>query len=75
MNEKLLEYYQNELFNELTVPYNIFKVFLNINNNNFDYIKEEYIKRSERVKSNKSSPYLLDILDEAEGEGCASCFI
>jgi len=36
-------------------------------------IKEEYIKRTERKKS--SSPYLLDILSEAEGEGCASCFI
>lgn len=37
-------------------------------------IKEEYIKRKER-KSKAQSPYLLDILDEAEGEGCASCFI
>jgi len=37
-------------------------------------IKEEYIKRMER-KSNATSPYLVDILDEAEGEGCASCFI
>jgi 3'-phosphoadenosine 5'-phosphosulfate sulfotransferase (PAPS reductase)/FAD synthetase len=40
-------------------------------------IKEEYIKRTERSKIKKmnNSPYLLDILDEAEGEGCASCFI
>ncbi len=37
-------------------------------------IKEEYIKRTER-KSKTQSPYLLDILAEAEGEGCASCFI
>jgi len=37
-------------------------------------IKEEYIKRKER-KSKVQSPYLLDILDDAEGEGCASCFI
>ena len=37
-------------------------------------IKEEYIKRSERNSKNKS-PYLLDILDDAEGEGCAACFI
>ena len=37
-------------------------------------IKEEYIKRMER-KSNAKSPYLVDILDDAEGEGCASCFI
>jgi 3'-phosphoadenosine 5'-phosphosulfate sulfotransferase (PAPS reductase)/FAD synthetase len=36
-------------------------------------IKEEYIKRS---SSNKvKSPYLLDKLSEAEGEGCAACFI
>ncbi|MFH7012360.1 phosphoadenosine phosphosulfate reductase family protein [Flavobacterium sp. FlaQc-52] len=38
-------------------------------------IKEEYIKRKERKKSKQQSPYLLDILDDAEGEGCASCFI
>lgn len=38
-------------------------------------IKEEYIKRKERKKSKVQSPYLLDILDDAEGEGCASCFI
>jgi len=37
-------------------------------------IKEEYIKRTER-KDKTQSPYLLDILSEAEGEGCASCFI
>lgn len=37
-------------------------------------IKEEYIKRMER-KSKAKSPYLLDILDDAEGEGCAACFI
>ena len=37
-------------------------------------IKEEYIKRMER-KSKVKSSYLLDILDDAEGEGCAACFI
>jgi 3'-phosphoadenosine 5'-phosphosulfate sulfotransferase (PAPS reductase)/FAD synthetase len=37
-------------------------------------IKEEYLKRSER-NSQIKSPYLLDILSEAEGEGCAACFI
>ena len=37
-------------------------------------IKEEYVKRMER-KSKAKSPYLLDILDDAEGEGCASCFV
>ncbi|MBK8330505.1 MAG: phosphoadenosine phosphosulfate reductase family protein [Bacteroidetes bacterium] len=38
-------------------------------------IKEEYIKRTENKKSKMQSPYLLDILDDAETEGCASCFI
>lgn len=37
-------------------------------------IKEEYVKRMER-KSKANSPYLVDILDDAEGEGCAACFI
>ena len=37
-------------------------------------IKENYIKRIERKKTSASS-YLLDILSEAEDEGCASCFI
>lgn len=37
-------------------------------------IKEEYIKRMER-KSKAKSPYLVDILDDTEGEGCAACFI
>lgn len=37
-------------------------------------IKEDFIKRTERIAEKKKSPYLLDIL-EAEGEGCAACFI
>ena len=37
-------------------------------------IKAEFIKRSERNRNSKS-PYLIDILGEAEGEGCAACFI
>ena len=37
-------------------------------------IKEDYIKRTDRNKK-AQSPFLLDILSEAEGEGCASCFI
>lgn len=37
-------------------------------------IKEEYIKKMEK-KSKAKSPYLVDILDEAESEGCAACFI
>lgn len=37
-------------------------------------IKEEYVKRMER-KSKTKSAFLVDILDDAEGEGCASCFV
>lgn len=38
-------------------------------------IKEEYIKRTSRNAEKSKSPYLLDILGDAEGEGCAACFI
>ncbi|ADB40034.1 phosphoadenosine phosphosulfate reductase family protein [Spirosoma linguale] len=38
-------------------------------------IKEEYIKRTSRNAQKLKSPYLLDILGDAEGEGCAACFI
>ena len=38
-------------------------------------IKEEYIKRTNRNAQKSKSPYLLDILGDAEGEGCAACFI
>ncbi|AYB31990.1 phosphoadenosine phosphosulfate reductase family protein [Chryseolinea soli] len=37
-------------------------------------IKEEYIKRSARTKKG-SSGLLVDILEDSEAEGCASCFI
>lgn len=37
-------------------------------------IKEEYLKRVQR-NSKVKSPYLIDILAETEGEGCAACFI
>jgi hypothetical protein len=37
-------------------------------------IKEDYIKRTQKTTRSKSL-YLLDILDEVEGDGCASCFI
>ena len=53
---------QGESLEELTQPERI------------KQIKEEYLKRMEK-KSNSKSPYLIDILNEAEGEGCASCFI
>ena len=65
MDEKLLEYYQNELFNELKVPYNIFKVFLNINNSNFNYIKEEYINTLHIKSINK--PIIVIIHGFASG--------
>ena len=54
---------QDESLAELIVPERIIK------------IKEEYIKRKERKKSKVQSAYLIDILEDAEGEGCASCFI
>jgi hypothetical protein len=38
-------------------------------------IKEEYTKRTDNAKSKITSPYLLDILADAEDQGCASCFI
>lgn len=39
-----------------------------------EQIKEEYIKRMDR-NSTAKSPYLVDILADAEGDGCAACFI
>ena len=53
---------QNESLEELIKPERI------------KQIKEEYVKRMER-KSKSKSPFLIDILDDAEGEGCAACFI
>ncbi|PMD95683.1 phosphoadenosine phosphosulfate reductase [Siphonobacter sp. BAB-5405] len=38
-------------------------------------IKEEYIKRTSRKAQKSNSPFLVDILSDAESEGCASCFI
>lgn len=38
-------------------------------------IKEQQIVKSQRITQNKKSAYLIDLLDDAEGEGCASCFI
>lgn len=53
---------QNESLEDLIKPERIIQ------------IKEDYIKRMER-KSKAKSPFLMDILDDDEGEGCASCFI
>ncbi len=36
-------------------------------------IKADHLKRVQNTS--KKSPYLLDILEDAEGEGCATCFI
>jgi 3'-phosphoadenosine 5'-phosphosulfate sulfotransferase (PAPS reductase)/FAD synthetase len=35
-------------------------------------IKREYLNRN---KAKTKSPYLLDILDDAESDGCAACFV
>lgn len=38
-------------------------------------IKQEHIKKTERNSQNQKSEFLIDILEDAEGEGCAACFI
>ncbi|MCY4561537.1 MAG: phosphoadenosine phosphosulfate reductase family protein [Flavobacteriaceae bacterium] len=38
-------------------------------------IKNGYMKRMQRKASKNKSPYLIDILDDEESTGCASCFI
>lgn len=38
-------------------------------------IKKDYLKKTKKQSANNNSSYLLDILDDAEGEGCAACFI
>ena len=37
-------------------------------------IKEDFIKKSEKIKTSKAG-YFIDILNDSEEEGCASCFI
>jgi 3'-phosphoadenosine 5'-phosphosulfate sulfotransferase (PAPS reductase)/FAD synthetase len=37
-------------------------------------IKEDFIKKTEKIKTSKSE-YFIDILNDSEEEGCASCFI
>jgi len=51
---------QNESLRELAKPERI------------NAIKLEYLERN---KGTTKSPYLLDILEDAEAEGCAACFI
>jgi len=53
---------QNESLEQLTAPDRI------------KQIKSEYTKKQESI-ANKKSSFLIDILDEEEGVGCASCFI
>lgn len=40
-------------------------------------IKEDFLKKSNRLKNSSeiNSPFLLDILNESDSEGCAACFI
>jgi hypothetical protein len=53
---------QNESLTELANPERVIR------------IKEEYIAKTNKTSKN-TSPFLIDILEEAEGEGCAACFI
>jgi 3'-phosphoadenosine 5'-phosphosulfate sulfotransferase (PAPS reductase)/FAD synthetase len=53
---------QNESLEELIAP------------DRMRQIKQEYAKKQEKMFAKKSA-FLLDILDEEEGVGCASCFI
>lgn len=39
-----------------------------------EQIKKDHLKKTTK-QENKLSPYLLDILDDSEVEGCAACFI
>lgn len=38
-------------------------------------IKKEHFLRMKKNQENAQSDFLVDILDDAEGEGCAACFI
>ena len=53
----------NETLEELAQPGRIEK------------IKREHYLRMQRNKSKSKSDLLSDLLDDAEGEGCAACFI
>lgn len=54
---------QNESLSELIYPERI------------QQIKAEHLKRMQKQQAKKQSPFLLDILEDAESEGCAACFI
>jgi 3'-phosphoadenosine 5'-phosphosulfate sulfotransferase (PAPS reductase)/FAD synthetase len=53
---------QEETLTELSAPERI------------QQIKEEYMTRTAR-QNNVESPYLIDNIEDAEEEGCASCFV
>jgi len=53
----------NETLAELILPKRIIQ------------IKEDYAKKQKKREATNDSPYLLDRIEEAEGEGCAACFI
>lgn len=38
-------------------------------------VKLDHIKKTERNAQNQQSDFLIDILEEAEGQGCNACFI
>ena len=54
---------QNETLKELSQP------------QRRDQIKREHLLKMERAAKNQKSDYLVDILEDAEGEGCISCFL
>lgn len=54
---------QDETLNDLIQP------------ERMNQIKEDYIKRTQRNAQKNNSPFLLDLLSDAESEGCAACFI
>ncbi len=60
--DELFTWNQYESLEELTKPERI------------KQIKLEHLKRTGREKS-ENSPYLLDILDDTEADGCTACFI
>jgi len=53
---------QNESLEDLILPQRI------------EAIKREHLKRAKREKS-KGSSYLIDILDDVEGNSCVNCFL
>jgi len=53
---------KDERLEDLKKPERIYKV------------KEDQLKKSSKNNNNKS-PFLLDILEDAEGEGCTACFV